>query len=168
MSDWLSQVDASGQPRHAVTFVYLFGAAILCAILPSQVAFTSLVSAGGIPTIAAYGLIALLRLTMTPNGFKKSYFYLGKYRRIFYVVAALFNALVFAVSFLPKISPPVGITRVQVMISPFTFPVTSATFNFVSPAIRNILGVGLISLNIGMRDIWCNHHFRCSYLVFHT
>lgn len=110
MSDWLSQVDASGQPRHAVTLVYLFGAAILCAILPSQVAFTSLVSAGGIPTIAAYGLIALLRLTMTPNGFKKSYFYLGKYRRIFYVVAALFNALVFAVSFLPKISPPVGIT----------------------------------------------------------
>ena len=110
MSGWLSQVDASGQPRHAVTLVYLFAAAILCVILPSQVAFTSLVSAGGIPTIAAYGLIALLRLTMTPNGFKKSYFYLGKYRRVFYVVAVLFNALVFAVSFLPKISSPVRVT----------------------------------------------------------
>ena len=111
MSDWLSQVDASGQPRQAVTLVYLFAATILCAILPSQVAFTSLVSAGAIPTIAAYGLIALLRLTMTPNRFKKSYFYLGKYRRVFYVVAVLFNALVFAVSFLAKVSPPVMIIR---------------------------------------------------------
>ncbi|KAF8347950.1 amino acid/polyamine transporter I [Amanita rubescens] len=113
MSGWLSQVDASGQPRQAVTLVYLFAAVILCSILPSSVAFTSLVSAGGVPTIAAYGLISLLRLTMTPNGFKNSAFYLGKHRRVFYVVAVLFNALIFAV-----------------MMSPFTFPVTAATFNF--------------------------------------
>jgi translation initiation factor 5B len=32
------------------------------------------------------------------------------------------------------------------MISPFTFPVTSATFNFVSPAIQNILEAGLTFL----------------------
>jgi translation initiation factor 5B len=110
MSGWLSQVDASGQPRQAVTLVYLFAAVILCSILPSAVAFTSLVSAGGVPTIAAYGLISLLRLTMTPNGFKNSAFYLGKHRRVFYLVAVLFNALIFAVSFIPEINPPVKIT----------------------------------------------------------
>ena len=32
------------------------------------------------------------------------------------------------------------------MISPFTFPVTSATFNFVSSAIRNLLETGLTRL----------------------
>ena len=94
-----------------------FGAILLCTILPSQVAFTSLVSAGGIPTIAAYCMIALLRLTMTPDHFKGSYFYLGRYRRLCYLAAALFNALVFSV-----------------MISPFYFPVDAQTFNFVSYA----------------------------------
>jgi translation initiation factor 5B len=78
--------------------MYIFGAALLCTILPSQVAFTSLVSAGGVPTIAAYGLIALLRLTMTPGRFKSSYYYLGKYAIPFYICAVLFNALIFAVS----------------------------------------------------------------------
>jgi translation initiation factor 5B len=112
-SRWIGQVTADGQPRHAVTIMLVFGATLLCVILPSQVAFTSLISAGGIPTIAAYGLIALLRLTMTPNAFKNSKFYLGKWRRVFYAAAVFFNALVFAV-----------------YISPFSFPVTAQTFNF--------------------------------------
>jgi translation initiation factor 5B len=67
------------------------------------VAFTSLVSAGAVPTIAAYGLIALLRLTMTPNHFRSSHFRLGKYAKPFYVCAALFNALVFAVRYIHSV-----------------------------------------------------------------
>ena len=114
-SSWIGQVTPDGQPRHAVTVMFVFGAALLCTILPSQVAFTSLVSAGGIPTIAAYGLIALLRLTMTPDHFKASFYYLGRYRKLLYLAAALFNALIFSV-----------------MISPFYFPVEAETFNFVS------------------------------------
>lgn len=98
MSGWIGKVDSAKQPRNAITVMFLFGAAILCTILPSQVAFYSLISAGGIPTTAAYGLIALLRLTMTPDSFKTSYFYLGRWRKPFYVCAVLFNALVFAVS----------------------------------------------------------------------
>jgi translation initiation factor 5B len=78
--------------------MFVFGAVILCTILPSQVAFTSLVSAGAVPTIAAYGLIALLRLTMTPNSFKSTHFKLGRFRKPFYLAAAVFNALVLAVS----------------------------------------------------------------------
>ena len=95
--------------------MYIFGAAILCTILPSQVAFTSLISAGGIPTTAAYGLIALLRLFVTPDDFKSSKFKLGSFAKPFYVAAAFFNAIVFAVQ-----------------VSPFFFPVTAETFNFVS------------------------------------
>ena len=76
--------------------MFVFGGALWFSILPSQVAFTSLISAGGIPTTAAYGLIALLRLTMTPNDFKNSHFYLGRWRIPFYIATVLFNGLVFA------------------------------------------------------------------------
>ena len=98
MSGWIGKVDSSRQPKNAVTVMYIFGAAILCTIIPSQVAFTSLISAGGIPTTAAYGLIALLRLIMTPNDFKSSHFRLRGFAKPFYVAAAFFNAIVFAVS----------------------------------------------------------------------
>ena len=97
LSSWIGKVDRAKQPRNAVTVMYIFGAAILCTILPSQVAFTSLISAGGIPTVAAYGLIALLRFTMTPDEFKSSHFYLGRWRKPFYFVTVVFNALVFSV-----------------------------------------------------------------------
>lgn len=116
LSGWISRVTPDGQPRNAVTVMYIFGAIILCTILPSQVAFTSLVSAGGVPTIAAYGLISLLRLTMTPDRFQSSHFRLGpRLGRVFYSVGAVWCALI-----------------VAVMISPFTFPVVAETFNFVS------------------------------------
>lgn len=97
MSGWIGRVDSQGQPKNAVTVIYIFGATVLCTILPSQVAFYSLVSAGGVPTIAAYGLISLLRLTQTPDNFQSSYFYLGRYRKLLYLVAVLFNALIVAV-----------------------------------------------------------------------
>jgi hypothetical protein len=78
--------------------MYIFGAVILCTILPSSVAFTSLVSAGAVPTIAAYGLIALLRLTCTRHEFTSSKFDLGKLKVPFYLSAVLFNALMVGVS----------------------------------------------------------------------
>jgi translation initiation factor 5B len=99
LSGWIGRVTPDGQPRNAVTVIFLFGAAILCTIIPSQVAFTSLVSASGVPTIAAYGLIALLRLTMTPGKFQSSHFKLGRFATPFYVAAVLFNALIFSVMF---------------------------------------------------------------------
>ncbi|KAF5322482.1 hypothetical protein D9619_001165 [Psilocybe cf. subviscida] len=128
LSGWIGQVDHQGQPKRAVTVIYIFGALILCTILPSQVAFTSLVSAGGVPTIAAYGLIALLRLTMTPNNFKSSYFYLGRFRKPFYLAAVLFNALI-----------------VSVMLSPFFFPVSAETFNFACVIFGAITIFGVLS-----------------------
>jgi len=97
LSGWIGRVDSHRQPRNAVTVMFVFAAVLLCSIIPSQVAFTSLISAGGVPTIAAYALIALLRLTCTPHSFKTSYFYLGRWARPMYLATALFNLLVFAV-----------------------------------------------------------------------
>ena len=99
LSGWIGRVNADGQPQNAVTVMFVFAAALLCTILPSQVAFTSLVSAGGVPTIAAYGLIALLRLTMTPNSFQNSYFNLGRWSKPFYLIAFVFNCILFSVSY---------------------------------------------------------------------
>ncbi|KIY73300.1 amino acid transporter [Cylindrobasidium torrendii FP15055 ss-10] len=128
MSHWIGRVDANGQPRNAVTVMYFFGAIILCTILPSTVAFTSLVSAGGVPTIAAYGLIALLRLTMTRNEFKGSHFYLGRLRVPFYICTCLFNGLLFSV-----------------MISPFFFPVEAESFNFACVIFGAVTIFGILS-----------------------
>ena len=100
LSHWIGRVDSHRQPRNAVTVMFAFAAMLLCTIIPSQVAFTSLISAGGVPTIAAYGLIALLRLTCTPHSFKTSHFYLGRWARPMYLVTVLFNGLIFAVRLL--------------------------------------------------------------------
>jgi translation initiation factor 5B len=97
LSGWIGRVDSHRQPRNAVTVMFVFAAVLLCSIIPSQVAFTSLISAGGVPTIAAYALIALLRLTCTPHSFKTSYFYLGRWARPMYLSTVLFNGLIFAV-----------------------------------------------------------------------
>jgi len=137
MSSWIGQVDRARQPRNAVTVMGIFGAIILCTILPSQVAFTSLISAGGIPTTAAYGLIALLRLTMTPDDFKSSHFYLGRFRKPFYVAAVLFNGLIFAVQ-----------------ISPFFFPVTAQNFNFASVILGAVTLLGIFSWYIIPEEKW--------------
>jgi len=127
-SKWIGQVTMDGQPRNAVTVMFVFGAALLCTILPSQVAFTSLVSAGGVPTIAAYALIPLLRLFMTPNSFKSTHFRLGKFRKVMYLAAGIFNLFVLAV-----------------MLSPFQFPVTAETFNFACVIFGSATLFGLAS-----------------------
>jgi hypothetical protein len=155
LSSWISKVDNNKQPRNAVTVMYIFCACLLCTILPSQVAFTSLTSAGGVLITAGYGLIALLRLIMTPDGFKWSKFKLGRFAKYCYATA-FFNAIVFAVE-----------------ISPFFFSVTAPTFNFVSPLSKHdcfprgymILTVFSPLQIIGCGDLWCSHHLRYVELV---
>lgn len=170
MSSWIGKIDSQRQPKNAVTVMLVFGIVILCTILPSQVAFTSLTSAGGIPTTAAYGLIALLRLTMTPNDFKGSHFFLGKWRKPFYIAAVLFNGLVFAVrawhyeqcSTFPNIS-----LCSQTQISPFYFPVTPAYFNFVSRLDNALYPMHFSHNCLGMCHLWCSDDLRNPQLVLH-
>ena len=138
-----------------MTVMFIFGACILCTILPSQVAFTSLISAGGIPTTAAYGLIALLRLTMTPNDFKTSHFYLGRWRKPFYLAAVLFNGLIFAVSFFScSLKSCLTDCGSQTQVSPFYFPVTAETFNFACVILGAVTIFGILSYYIVPDDKW--------------
>ncbi|KAG8721258.1 hypothetical protein FRC08_014619 [Ceratobasidium sp. 394] len=137
LSSWIGQVTPDGRPRNAVTVMYVFGAALLCVILPSSVAFTSLVSAAGIPTIAAYGLIALLRLTMTPNGFKSTKFSLGRYARVVYALVAIWCAIVFAV-----------------YVSPFVFPVTAENLNFAGVILGAVTIFGTLSWLFTPESAW--------------
>ena len=163
LSSWIGRVNAGGQPRNAVTVMFVFAAVLLCSVLPSQVAFTSLISAGGVPTIAAYGLIALLRLTMTPHTFKSSRFYLGRWARPMYLCTVLFNGLVFSVRFnffytflMPAFDfmLTMGFRTEQVMISPFYFPVTATTFNFACVIFGSVTIFAILSWYFVPPDKW--------------
>jgi len=136
-SDWIGRVTSDGQPKNAITVIYASSAIILCSILPSQVAFTSLVSASTIPTIAAYGLISLLRLTRTPNHFQSSRFHLGRFAKPFYVCSMLSNGLIFAAT-----------------ISPFKFPVDSSHFNFACLIFGVVTIFGIVSWYIIPKEEW--------------
>ena len=129
--------------------MFIFAAALLCTILPSNVAFTSLVSAGGVPTIAAYGLIGLLRLTITPHNFSSTKFRLGPFKLPFYAATAFFNAIVFSV-----------------MISPFFFPVDAQSFNFVSLALGHC-PTSHVSFT-GGRHICCGDNLCHFHVVGHS
>ncbi|KAM0788913.1 hypothetical protein ACM66B_002992 [Microbotryomycetes sp. NB124-2] len=112
-SSWIGRVDKNGQPRNAIIFIGIVASVLLCSILPSAVAFTSLVSCGGVPTIAAYALIPALRLIFTRNDFHHAKWSTGRLSKPFMVVAVLFNTFLLGV-----------------LLSPYEFPVTASTFNF--------------------------------------
>jgi amino acid transporter len=87
-------------------------ALVTCTILPSNVAFTSLVSAAGVPSAAAYGLICLGRLFCTPNRFPKPAWSLGRWSKPFQFIGVFWNGWVVAILF-----------------SPYAWPVTGQTLN---------------------------------------
>lgn len=112
-SAWIGRVKADGQPKNAILFVGMVASLLLCTILPSPVAFTSLVSAGALPTITAYALIAGLRLFVTPGQLKSAKWSLGKLSKPFLWVALIWNLFISAT-----------------LISPYYFPVDADTFNY--------------------------------------
>lgn len=106
-SGWVSRVN-NGQPRNAVIVVWGVAALITCTILPSNVAFTSLVSAAGVPSAAAYGLICLGRLLCTPNRFPTPQWSLGRWSKPFQFIGVFWNGWVVAILFSPYIWPVTG------------------------------------------------------------
>lgn len=116
-SGWISQVSEKKEPRNAVTVMLTVAALLLCTILPSPVAFTSLVSAAGVPTIMAYALICFGRVFITPHEFKHARWSLGRWSRPLTFISLIWNTYLACVLF-----------------SPIEFPVTAATFNY-SPVI---------------------------------
>lgn len=109
------------EPRNAVTVMLTVAALLLCTILPSPVAFTSLVSAAGVPTITAYALICFGRTFITPNEFRHARWSLGRWSRPMSFIAMVWNLYLAAVLF-----------------SPLEFPVTAGTFNY-SPVIFGVI-----------------------------
>ena len=97
---WISHIAPNKRPINAVTVVFVFGAILVCTIIPSTVAFTSIVSASNSPIVASYAVIAVSRLVATPDKFLDSSFRLWKFpgRKVFYAAAAIFNSLAFVVS----------------------------------------------------------------------
>ncbi len=67
-SGWISTVSDKKEPRNAITVMLIVAALILCTILPSPVAFTSLVSAAAVPSITAYALICCTYSSSTHSG----------------------------------------------------------------------------------------------------
>lgn len=106
-SSWVSKVH-NGQPRNAVIVVWVVAGIVTCSILPSSVAFTSLVSAAGVPSAAAYGLICLGRLFCTPKRFPTPKWSLGRLSKPFQFIGVFWNGWVVAVLFSPYAWPVTG------------------------------------------------------------
>ena len=117
--------------------MHAVAALLLCTILPSPVAFTSLVSAAGVPTITAYALICFGRTFITPNEFKNARWSLGRFSRPLTFIAMIWNLYLAAILF-----------------SPIEFPVTADTFNY-SPVIFVAITIfGLVTWWITPDDKW--------------
>ncbi|TXB96425.1 hypothetical protein FocTR4_00015909 [Fusarium oxysporum f. sp. cubense] len=135
-SSWVSKVEA-GQPRNAVYVVWGVASVITCTILPSAVAFTSLVSAAGVPSAAAYGLISLARLFLTPKNFPKPAWSLGRLSKPFQVIAVFWNGWV-----------------VAVLYSPYVFPVTAESLNYAPIIMAGTTILALLTWWFTPADKW--------------
>ncbi|KUL81485.1 hypothetical protein ZTR_09396 [Talaromyces verruculosus] len=135
-SSWTSRI-VDGQPRNAVIVVWVVSSIITCTILPSSVAFTSLVSAAGVPSAAAYGLISFGRLFFTPKNFPKPAWSLGCLSKPFQAISIVWNAWV-----------------VAVLYSPYIFPVEAGTLNYASVIMAIVTIFALISWWILPAESW--------------
>ncbi|KAL1974964.1 hypothetical protein VTN31DRAFT_5168 [Thermomyces dupontii] len=136
-SGWVSRVSEYGQPMNAVIVVWAVASLVTCTILPSSVAFTSLISAAGVPTAAAYGLICLGRIFLTPKTFPKPKWSLGRLSKPFQVIGILWNGWI-----------------VAVLYSPYTFPVTGETFNYAPVIMGGVTIFALLSYWFTPEEAW--------------
>ena len=127
-SNWIAKVDKNGNPRNASTVIWIVAGLLLLTILPSSVAFTSLISAAGVPTFAAYALITTCRFFITPGQFTNGAWRLGRFSRILNALAIPFNWF-----------------AVAVLVSPYLFPVTGQTLNYSGIILASITIFGIIS-----------------------
>jgi amino acid transporter len=145
-SGWVSRVH-NGQPRNAVVVVWAVAALVTCTLLPSSVAFTSLVSAAGVPSAAAYGLICLGRLLCTPKRFPKPKWSLGRLSKPFQFIGVFWNAWVVAILF-----------------SPYAFPVTGENLNYAPIIMAGVTILALISYFVMPEDAWLPRN-RISHFI---
>ncbi|GAA5925457.1 hypothetical protein JCM1841_004862 [Sporobolomyces salmonicolor] len=136
-SSWIGKVDKNGQPKNAIIFIGAIAAILLCTILPSSVAFTSLISCGALPTIAAYALIPALRLIFTRGDFANAKWSNGRWSVPFCIISVIFNTFLLAV-----------------LLSPLEFPVNAQNMNFACAIFGGVTIFGLISYWIVPEEKW--------------
>ncbi|QKX63629.1 uncharacterized protein TRUGW13939_10800 [Talaromyces rugulosus] len=146
-SGWVSRVSPEGQPRNAVIVVWGVAAVVTCTILPSAVAFTSLISAAGVPSAAAYGLICLGRVFLTPNSFPTPKWSLGRWSKPFQVISIFWNGWV-----------------VAVLYSPYEFPVSGETLNYAPVIMGAVTILALISYWMTPEESWLPRN-RISHFI---
>lgn len=103
-SDTLSRVSKSKQPHNAVIFISTIAALLLCTQLPSQVAFSSLISTSAAGSIAAYGLLGLGRTFITRKSFRPGFWDMGWFGVVAAIVTFIWNGFAFAVLCAPQYS----------------------------------------------------------------
>ncbi|KDE07827.1 hypothetical protein MVLG_01922 [Microbotryum lychnidis-dioicae p1A1 Lamole] len=139
-SSWIGKVDRSGQPQNAIIFVGSIAAVLLCTILPSQVAFTSLISASGLPTIAAYALIPILRLLFTRHEFRTAKWSNGRFSELFCLITGIWNLFL-----------------ITVLVSPYEWPVTAQNFNFSSVIFGAVTLLAILTWWFAPEERWLSH-----------
>ncbi|EPX74859.1 thiamine transporter Thi9 [Schizosaccharomyces octosporus yFS286] len=142
-SGWISQVSKGGQPKNAITVIFIVSALLLCTILPSSVAFSSLVSAAGAPSFACYALLAFGRLFITRDKFPKGKWSLGVFSKPFMVVSLLYNTFVFIIN-----------------ISPYSYPVTGSNFNYAIVITGAVSIFAVICTLVIPRSRWIANRYR--------
>lgn len=103
-SDVLSRVSKDKQPHNAVIFIASIAALLLCTQLPSQVAFSSLVSTSAAGSIAAYGLVGIGRAFITRTSFRPGFWDMGWFGAVAAAVTFIWNTFAFAVLCAPQYS----------------------------------------------------------------
>ncbi|KAJ5538680.1 hypothetical protein N7513_006624 [Penicillium frequentans] len=100
----LARVSKSKQPHNAVIFISTIAALLLCTQLPSQVAFSSLISTSAAGSIAAYGLVGIGRTFITRKTFRPGFWDMGRFGVVAAVVTFVWNGFAFAVLCAPEYS----------------------------------------------------------------
>ncbi|ORY30174.1 amino acid/polyamine transporter I [Naematelia encephala] len=136
-SKWISTPNSAGQPKNAITLIAVLSTVLLIISIGSQVAFTSLLSAGAVTSISAYALISFCRLLVTPHEFKHTRWSLGKWGPFFYAFAFAYNTFL-----------------LTVLYSPLEYPFTAATFNFAIVIIGAVSIFGILSWWFIPADKW--------------
>lgn len=135
-SSWIGRLDPkTKQPANSITFLGVVAAILLCSILPSSLAFQSLVSAAGVPTIASWGLISFGLCFFTKN--LKPKYSLGVFSKPFQFISFVWNTFLTAI-----------------LLTPQEFPVTSQNLNY-SPIILGIVSLfAVIAYFVISEDRW--------------
>lgn len=98
---------------------------------------SSVISAGAIPTIAAYALIPALRLFVTPGELKTARWSNGRFSTPFLWISMFWNLFL-----------------LTTLISPYYFPVTADTFNYAPVIFGAVTIMGFVSWLVIPEERW--------------